>query len=134
LKKGTYFILDRYSYSNVFQIAKGKKEERGELLKWLQDVESRLPQADIIIFLDVDPEITKRLLKKRKVKIKLGKRKKEDIHEMDINFQKKVRNIYKTIAKKLGWIIINCCKKGMMKSKEEIHNEVYKKLKDAKII
>ncbi len=134
LKHGIYFVLDRYTQSNIFQIAKGKKSERNALLEWLWNIESRLPKANAVVFLDVNPEIARKLLKKRKTKIKLKGKNRRDIHEEDIKFQGTVRGVYLDVAKKRKWIVVNCYKKDEMRTKEEIGNDVYKKLKNTKII
>jgi len=133
LEEGAIVILDRYTPSNIYQAAKMEGEKRFELWEWIKSVESRLPKADIIIFLDVPPQITQKLFAGREVKnalVETGK----DIHESDIKYQEKVRELYLEIGRREEWVLINCCtEKGgrlELRSPQEIHEEIFKKLKE----
>ena len=69
-KEGGIVISDRYVESNmVYQVAKlTKKGERNKFLTWLEDLEYNrygLPRADLTIFLDMPPEVSAILRKKR---------------------------------------------------------------------
>ena len=61
---------------------------------------------------------------------------KEDIHEKDINFQNKVRNIYlQEVKKDLNLKIIECASKdGEMSHAEEIFSKIIEVLKSNNII
>ena len=110
LDNGGILLLDRYIQANmVHQAGKAKTEkEREEILKFIEDFEFnvlKLPRADLVFFLDVPVEISKRLANER-TDLKTGK--KQDIHEAD---QSHLENAYKSakiVAKKYGWHTIDC--------------------------
>jgi len=100
LANGKTVILDRYVYSNVgFQCAKLADEtEQDRLRKWIIDLEYdyyKIPYPDLNLFLDVPFQFTKeRLTEIRKGDDREYLKGKEDIHEKDLAFQEKVRQIY----------------------------------------
>lgn len=61
---------------------------------------------------------------------------KEDIHEKDIDFQNKVRNVYlREVEKDKNLKIINCAnQEGEMSSSNEIFNKIIELLKTENII
>ena len=100
LDEGGTVLLDRYVYSNIaYQCAKlGSEDERGELRKWILDTEYgefSLPVPDLNIFLDVPAGFVEKKLKSAR-----GGDDREylagaqDIHEADMAFQRRVREIY----------------------------------------
>jgi len=101
LAEGKPVLLDRYVYSNIgYQCAKLKDEAEAEALReWIFNTEFgefELPRPDLNIFLDVPISFVQASLEKNR-----GEEDKsylegaqKDIHEADINFQKKVRSIY----------------------------------------
>lgn len=101
LAKGECMLLDRYVYSNVaYQCAKiDNPEEKENLREWINNTEYGnfdLPRPDLNLFLDVPLSfIASNLDSVRKGLDKdyLSEGKK-DIHEADISFQKKVREVY----------------------------------------
>jgi len=123
LSEGKIVICDRYWQSNLYQVVKVKRNERDEMIDWIKNLGSKLPKPDKIILLDILPEISRKLMGKRK-----------DAHEKSLTFQRKVRNLYLKVAKEENWAIIKCYKKVkgkfLLKSKEEINNEMYKKIKE----
>lgn len=100
VKDGGILLLDRYVYSNIaYQCAKIEDEsEREELRKWIRDIEYGdfgLPVPDLNIFLDVPIGFVEKKLESPRLG---GDRDylagQSDIHEADIEFQKKVRQVY----------------------------------------
>ncbi|MBQ8811780.1 MAG: thymidylate kinase [Bacteroidales bacterium] len=101
LKQGRCILLDRYVYSNIaYQCAKiAEPEEAGRLRNWIFDTEYgnfRLPKPDLNIFLDVPIGFVESKLKSQRDGddrdyLEGG----QDIHEADIEFQKRVRDIYR---------------------------------------
>ncbi|MGM9767204.1 MAG: dTMP kinase [Candidatus Cryptobacteroides sp.] len=100
VKDGGILLLDRYVYSNIaYQCAKIEDEsEREELRKWIRDTEYGdfgLPVPDLNIFLDVPIGFVEKKLESPRLG---GDRDylagQSDIHEADIEFQKKVRQVY----------------------------------------
>jgi len=98
---GKTVLLDRYVYSNIaYQCAKlSDPEEVSDLREWIFNTEYGdfdLPVPDLNIFLDVPIGFVESKLKSQR-----GGEDREylegaqDIHEADIEFQKKVRDIYR---------------------------------------
>lgn len=101
LAEGKCVLLDRYVYSNIaYQCAKLSDETEAERLRdWIFNTEYGnfgLPRPDLNIFLDVPIGFVEAKLNSQR-----GGDDREylngaqDIHEADIEFQKKVRTIYR---------------------------------------
>lgn len=116
LSHGKYVILDRYVASNVaYQCAKlSDVDERDELMRWILDLEysrNGIPQPDAELFLDVPFDFTSRnLSSKRGGDDRSYLNGAQDIHEASLDFQKKVREIYLSIAEREGSMlrIVRC--------------------------
>lgn len=101
LEEGGHILLDRYVYSNIaYQCAKiADKEEADNLRNWIFNTEYGdfgLPVPDLNIFLDVPIAFVESKLKSQRggddrSYLEGG----QDIHEADIEFQKKVRALYR---------------------------------------
>ena len=100
IENGGTVLLDRYVYSNIaYQCAKMDDiTEKEALRQWIINTEYghfRLPKPDLNIFLDVPIDfIEQKLDNDRKGPDREYLEGKADIHEEDIDFQKKVRKIY----------------------------------------
>ena len=119
---GGIILADRYVTSNmVHQAVKiADSRERDAFLDWLDDFEYiklKLPRPDIVIFLDMPPEISERLIKERK--------RSDDIHEKDFDYLRRCYSAYKELAKKFDWITINCNDGTQPRSVENIHKEIF---------
>jgi dTMP kinase len=100
LNSGGHILLDRYVYSNIaYQCAKIAKPDQAEdLREWIFNTEYGnfdLPRPDLNIFLDVPIGFVESKLKSQRGGadrdyLEGG----QDIHEADIEFQKRVRAIY----------------------------------------
>jgi thymidylate kinase len=77
----------------------------------------------------VPAEVSEKLFAHREMKNPLIGKGAKDILEKDKAYQEKVRKLYLEIAKKENWIIIECCKNGVLRKPEDIHEEVFNKLK-----
>ena len=128
----TFYAADRYTTSNmVHQASKMDKEDRDKYLDWLVDYEFNLykiPKPDCVIFLDVPIEFSQKLMENRKNKI-TGEDKK-DIHESDVDYLTKSYNNSLYIADKYNWKKINCVENETLRSIEDIHEEIYKIVKE----
>lgn len=101
LSNGGHVLLDRYVYSNIaYQCAKLENPEEAEALRdWIFNTEYgdlELPKPDLNIFLDVPIAFVESKLNSQRGGadrdyLEGG----QDIHEADIEFQKKVRAIYR---------------------------------------
>ncbi|HAF28887.1 MAG TPA: dTMP kinase [Bacteroidales bacterium] len=142
LSEDKLVIVDRYVYSNIaFQCAKlHKQEEIVRLSEWIKDLEYnyfKIPQPALNIFLNVPFEFTrKNLAKQRNGDDRDYLNGKEDIHEKDIEFQNKVRNVYLNAVKNDEHLkIINCANdEGEMPDANEIFSKIIELLKSNTII
>lgn len=135
LASGKLVLLDRYVYSNIaYQCAKIKSEdERRDLAKWIKNTEYglfNLPKPDINLFLDVPISFVEKKLSDNR----LGEDRNylhgaKDIHEADMNFQKRVREVYLQQCKEDDkFIRINCSsEEGEILSPDDI----FAKIKDS---
>ena len=97
--------MNRYYHSNlVYGVANGLKE------KWLQKLEEGLPKADLVVVLDASQSDS--FSRKKSMR---------DKFEKDKKFSKKISQIYRRLAKKHRWKIVNASG-----TKQEIHKEVLK--------
>lgn len=127
-KNGGIVIADRYTTSNmVHQASKIQDEfERNKFLDWLWNFEFGifgLPVPDCVIFLDMPPEYSRKLMKDRSNKI-TGEEEK-DIHEKDYTYLVDSYNNACKVAERYGWHKVSCVREGMIKDIDEIHSEVY---------
>lgn len=127
-ENGGIVIADRYTTSNMIHQASKieNAEERESFLKWLCDFEFvmfGLPKPDMVFFLDMPIEYSKKLIQYRDNKITGNEEK--DIHEKDIQYLKDSYNISKELANKYRWKNINCITNSNIKTIDEIHNEIY---------
>lgn len=104
LSDGGVVLLDRYVYSNVaYQCAKlSDPVEAEELRNWIlrtEFVDFGIPRPDINIFLDVPIDfVESRLSESRNGDDRSYLEGANDIHEADIEFQKRVRSMYRREA------------------------------------
>lgn len=127
-QSGGVVLSDRYTTSNaVHQAAKEPPERRAEFLKWLYEFEYQrleLPQPDLTIYLDVPTDFTEKLMRRREKDTNTQ----ADIHEKDLDYLAVCRECGRSAAEFYGWIIIDCVKDGVMRSVEDIHEEIYSKV------
>ncbi len=113
LRNNDFVICNRYAQSEMaYGSASLRGKERKKYLAWLEDLEFKklkLPQADVVIFFDVPPLISQKLLLKKQTGREYLAGRKKDIHEADLAFQKKVRRSYLRLAKEKNWQVIACC-------------------------
>ncbi|WP_295919283.1 deoxynucleoside kinase [Anaerovibrio lipolyticus] len=124
---GAIILADRYTTSNmVHQAVKlTDQTEREEFLTWLWDFEFgklKLPVPDVVVYLDMDPEVSDRLINER---VAHNADRKKDIHERDTNYLHRCHDAYNWVADKYGWERVVCSENGQPRSIEEIHKDVY---------
>lgn len=129
-KEGGLVLSDRYTTSNaVHQASKEPKERQPEFLKWLYEFEYDrlgLPCPDLVIYLDVPTDFTEKLLRSREAATNTY----ADIHEQDMQYLATCRETGRTAAKYYGWSVISCVRDGEMRSIEDIHEEIYRLVKN----
>lgn len=131
-EEGGIILCDRYTTSNmVHQAAKLQDGEKDKYLEWLWDLEFnlyKLPKPDLVLFLDVTPKVTARLIENRPSKIDGTSEK--DIHERDEDYLRKSYENSLYVANKYNWTKINCVIDDKMRSIESIHDEILSKVKE----
>jgi dTMP kinase len=142
MASGYMVIADRYLYSNIaFQCAKllpGK--QRDELAMWIKHLEynyNNIPVPDLNLFLDVPFGFTRKSLsKERKGEEREYLNGGIDIHESDLSFQEKVREIYRwQVEQNTDFESVDCSnKKGQMLTAEEISDKILGKIKEKLIV
>ena len=130
---GGTILADRYTTANMIHQA-GKiqdKNERKKLLDWIWDFEFNLyglPVPSEVFLLKMPPEVSIELMKDRENKFTHEAAK--DIHERDKNHLIDAYNAACDVAKDYGWFTIECVKDGKIRTIEDIHEEIYKELKN----
>lgn len=129
-KNGTLILADRYTTSNaVHQTVKLPREKWDEYLGWLFETEYALmgiPAPDLVIYLDMDVDISQKLMTKRYS----GEEAKKDVHEANVGYLKKCREAALYAAEKFGWKTVTCFENGEPLSIEEIGNTVFGYIKE----
>ena len=119
-----YIIADRYTTSNLMhQMSKLDPDKRDDYIEWLFDFEYErlgVPEPDMVIFLDVTPSVSQRLLSNRYN----GDESKKDIHEAAFDYLLRCRECASYAIDKLGWQVIKCDDGENMRTREEICDEI----------
>jgi dTMP kinase len=103
IEKGTIIIMNRYYQSNlVYGISHGLN------LNWLLNLDRGLPREDVVIVLEVSPDISYRRVPKHR-----------DTFEMDQKLLTEVNKNYRKLANRFNWKLVNG-----EKISEEVHNEI----------
>ena len=125
-EEGGLVLSDRYTTSNaVHQASKEPEEKQAAFLQWLTDFEYGqlgLPRPDLIIYLDVPTDFTEKMMRHREAETNTN----ADIHEKDMQYLATCRRTGKSAARYYGWTVIQCVRDGVMRSIEDIHEEIYR--------
>lgn len=126
-----YIISNRYVSANmIHQTWKiSSEKDRDDFLEWLYDLEFNIfgiRKPDKVIFLNVTPETSQKLVLKKDDREYLKDGKKMDLHEEDKDHLKNAYNAAIQVVKKYNWTKIDCEFDWEMRSIEEINNEILK--------
>ena len=123
-ENGGIVIADRYTTSNaVHQCSKLPPEQWESFLGWLFDFEFHLlglPAPDEVIYLQVDPAVSQKLMTQRYH----GDESRKDVHEKDTEYLARSRCAAEYCAAHLGWAVVHCTSGDNMRSIEDIQAEV----------
>lgn len=131
IKSGKLVIADRYMSAN--QIHQGGKiqdqTERENFLAWLDQLEYgefKIPRPDASIYLDVPPVVSKQLMSDKT----------RDIVEENPQYLENSHASAQWLIKKFPdqWIHIRCTKRGLMRTREEIHEEILNRLRARSVL
>lgn len=122
--QGYLILANRYVSSNaIHQMAKLSEINWNDFLDWLIDFEFNrlgLPRENKLIYLDFSPEISRKLIAMRNVRLNI----KSDLHEQNLKYLIRCRKAAFYCAKKFGWIVVNCFLKNEPLSVVEIAKKV----------
>ena len=125
-ESGGILVADRYTTSNaVHQASKLPEGERQAFLKWLFDFEYRLlqmPEPTLVFYLDVPTEITEKMMRCREAQTNTT----ADIHEQDDGYLRACRRAAQKTAEECAWHCIDCSQNGEMRNAGDIHEEIYR--------
>jgi dTMP kinase len=142
LDEDAFLVVDRYVYSNMaFQGAKfNSLEEKHKLRKWIEKLEyeyNKIPRPTLSIFLRMSFDFVSQKLKDtRNGESRKYLEGKKDIHENNLEFQKKVETEYMNmVAEKKDIFSIDCFDKtGKTLTPEEIHEKIISLLVEKSIL
>ena len=129
-ENGELILLDRYTTSSlIYQSALMEDEEKKkEFIDYVTNLEYKemtLPEPNNVIFLDAPYELIAELRARRASNEGIA----NDIHEKDQEFMKKVYDSAQFVADYLGFDRVRCDDGWQMRKREDIHEEVYEKIK-----
>lgn len=132
INKGYNVVLDRYIESNyAHQGSKFDGDGRIKMIDWIHDLETKqfkIPEADVVLFLDLPVEFTMKAITQRNVSTNNNTK---DLHESNIHHLKATEETYKYLAQRFkNWITIPCLKsKNKRYSVEEQAELIWNKVK-----
>jgi dTMP kinase len=100
VQQDKWVILDRYSYSNLFSVAKCPREQWDDKIKYLEEMEFKqlnIIPPDYNIYLYLDPKIS---FEMRNQGMKAYQNGKADIHESNFKLLYAVSECYRMVAEK----------------------------------
>lgn len=132
LQEGRMVLLDRYVYSNIaFQCAKLSSPAESQALEdWILRTEYEtygIPRPDLNIFLDVPLSfVSGRLKGQRGGTDREYLHGEQDIHEADMDFQSRVRQVYlRLCAKDPSFLRVDCADAdGRMPDADEVFRRI----------
>ena len=140
LKQEKLLLANRYTSSSAaFMAGKFKsKTEQDRFIDWIYRLEQEIygcPREDFVIYLSVPTSIGQKLVMKKGKRKYTGRKQKLDIHEKNLVYMERVKQIYlRMIKKRNNWFFVDCMKGRKLLSPEEIHKMILGILKDKKII
>ncbi len=141
IQQGYLVIVDRYVYSNIaFQCAKlADKNDREKLADWILNLEYTyygIPKPELSLFLDVPFDFTRqRLTEDRSGNERSYLQGNQDIHEADLTFQEKVRQVYlESIDTDPDFRLIDCSNNGEVLPPHKIFSKVAEILQKQQIL
>jgi dTMP kinase len=136
LKEGNIVIANRYVSAN--QIHQGGKikspTKRATFMDWLAEMEYgvfKIPKPDAVFYLNVPLNVALKLMKNRdKTSARKYLGNKKDVHEKDKDFlANSVKSALWLAKTEKNWIKIDCVKNNFLETPENIHKEIYEKVK-----
>ena len=122
-------LIDRFVSSNLaHQAAKVDIGDKEDLLNWIVQLEYEVlctPSPDLVVLLDADLELASAQVLTKKARAYTNKSK--DLHESNLPYLKKVRDVFRKIAsERPNYSVVECDKNGKMRSIADIHEEIWR--------
>jgi len=129
-EEGKTLLFDRYTTSSlIYQAAKIKDiEERKRFLDYVCDYEYNklgIQKPDSVIFLYAPFDMVTKMREERPDNDGII----NDLHERDIEFMREAYDNAMFVAEYLSWNMIKCNDGDRMRSREDIHEEIYRLVK-----
>lgn len=126
---GNFILLDRYTTSSlIYQTALVEFSERKAFIDYICDFEYNklgIKEPDSVIFLTAPFDLITEMRNRRAVNAGVA----NDIHERDNAYMRQVYENALYVADYLNWDIIECNEGSHMRTKEDIHEKVYKRIR-----
>lgn len=127
---GNVLLFDRYTTSSLmYQSAKIKDmDEKIAFLDYVSDFEYNklgIQEPDVVIFLTAPFDMVAEMRKGRIQNEGIV----NDLHERDISYLREVYDNAMFVANHLSWDIIKCNDGDKLRSREDIHEEIYSLVK-----
>jgi dTMP kinase len=138
LNAGKMIVSNRYTASSaVYHAAKKSIEKQQQFADWVYTLEQEvigLPKEDLVLYFHVPVSVAQTLVGKKGSRAYLGDKKK-DIYEESTVLQETVEKLYLQLAvTRSNWKTIECVKEGMIRTPEEISQDVLDVLAVNKIL
>lgn len=129
-EEGKILLFDRYTTSSLmYQSAKIKDiDEKKKFLDYVTDFEYNklgIQEPDSVIFLTAPFDMITEMRKNRIDNDGIQ----NDLHERDIDYMREVYENAMFVAEHLSWNIIECNDGDRLRSREDIHDEIYRLVK-----
>ena len=131
LEKGGTIVLDRYFTSNVHQVAKFKTIKKKKYREWLWPLgykELGIIKPDLVLFLNVSPDITKKLIKTKKDRGYLNGRKKDNAEKNWKHQWASYKEYLHMTKSQKSWVAIKCMQDKSLDTPQVIHERIWKEV------
>ena len=111
IEENDFVISNRYMTSNLTHQGWKKWFVDKKLIEYLEDLEYNtfwIPKPDKVLFLDIDPDTAKILIKKKEQRDYIEDWKNEDIHEEDSEHLKNAFSVWEFLCSERDWQMISC--------------------------
>lgn len=129
-RRGDFIVADRYTTANaVHQCEKLPREQWDAFLDWLWDNEYNkmgIPRPDKILYLEMRPDLSERLIARRAE----TEGRQKDIHEADPGYLRRCYRAALYAAGYLGWTVIRCYEGDTIRPIDDIFAEILEKTGD----
>lgn len=138
LAEGRFVLANRFVGSNMaYHSAKLPPEQRPEFIAWLKRLEfeaNRLPEPDLVIYLNASAATSHRMVGQKAARVYTGSS--HDIHERNQTFLEVVAGQYLWLCEnEPGWQRLDVTDEaGNMRPREEIHAQILALLAERKLL